>query len=281
MALFNEHADMLPYRGRLNVSELQRFFRPPGAPFEEPKLLVCLVDGEPVAFAQTAVGEGRHEFGIGVGERVGLLRFFLYRRAHRRAAQALLSAVDDDFRDRGTRQVVAFDRLDYHFLPCTCLPDSWLHVLFLLGEAGYETRPVSIASDLDDLPTDPPDCPVDGLRTQVEQLPSGERLPDGWIEVFDGDERVAATKMNCFAAWLNGLLAEQTAYVDGFGVADEYRGRGLARYCLLYALWVMRQWGFTRASLAAEFANHHALLLYDSLGYRKIFTQYVCTRTLD
>ena len=43
----------------------------------------------------------------------------------------------------------------------------------------------------------------------------------------------------------------------------------------------MEQWGYTRASLCGNFDNHRALLLYDSLGYRKIFTQYVLSRQLE
>jgi len=156
-----------------------------------------------------------------------------------------------------------------------------MHVLGQLGEAGYDARPVSIALDLEELPEDPPISPIEGLRTHAEQLPSGERLPAGWIEVFDGDRGVAACKVNCFSEWVNGTLAEQTCYIDGFGVDSESRGRGLAHYCMLYALWVMGQWGFNRASLSVAFTNHRALLLYDSLGFRKIFTQYILSREFD
>lgn len=280
LELFNEHLAMLPYGGTVTESELLRFFEPPGAPFEDSRLLVALCEGEPVAFAQTADGAGRSEFGQWRGEHVGLLRCMLYRRPARRAAQQLLQAVDADMRTRGMDRVMAFDRLDYHRVPCAFLPDTWMHVVALLGEAGYAARPHSLGLDLEALPKEPPAPPVAGLRIAVEQLPSGVDLPAGWIEVFDGDERVSACKMNCFSEWVNGELAATTCYTDGFGVHDQYRGRGLARHCLLYSLWVMRQWGYTRASLSVDLDNRHALLLYDSLGYRQIFTQYVLSRRL-
>jgi ribosomal protein S18 acetylase RimI-like enzyme len=79
---------------------------------------------------------------------------------------------------------------------------------------------------------------------------------------------------------VNGDLAGQTCFTDGFGVHHDYRGRGLARYAMLYSLSVMKEWGYRRATLGVKFDNHHALLLYDSVGYRKIFTQYALSRTL-
>ena len=271
---------MLPYGGQVTEAQLQQFLTPPAAPFADARPLVALSGSEPVAFAQTAEGEGRLDVNQWKGQRLGLLRCMFYRRGHRRAAQEILQAVDADLQERGTDRAMAFDRLDYHFVPCAFLPGTWLHLLVLLGEAGYVARPWNIALDLEQLPAEPLDPPAPGLRTTVEQLPSGVELPAGWIEVFDGDLCVAACKMNCFSEWVNGGLAGQTCYTDGFGVHHAYRGRGLARYCLLHSLWVMRQWGYARATLGALFGNHRALHLYDSVGYREIFTQYVLSRTL-
>jgi hypothetical protein len=197
--LFNEHLAMLPYGGQVSEAQLLQFLAPTGAPFEEARLLVALADGEPVAFAQTAMGEGRGELGQWEGERIGLLRALFYRRGHRQAAQTLLHAVTADLRERGTDRVMAFDRLDYHFVPCAFLPDTWIHVLALLGEAGYTAHPFNIALDIEELPTEPPVLIAEGLRTTVEQLPSGVELPAGWIEIFDCDLVVAACKMNCFS----------------------------------------------------------------------------------
>jgi GNAT superfamily N-acetyltransferase len=277
LGLFNRHLAMLPYGGQVSAPQLRRSLLPPAAPFREARLHVSLCDGEPVAVAQTAVGETREGEPV---ETVGLLRLCLYDRGHRHAAEAVLAAAHDDLRQRGMSRVVAVDRLDYHFFPCCYLPDRWMHVVGLLGEAGYDVRHTHYLMDLEDCDVGEPACPQPGLRTVVEQLPSGVELPAAWIEVFDGDERVAACKMNCFSEWVNGEAAAHTCYTDAFGVHHDRRGLGLARYILQYSLWALHGWGYRRAHLGVRADNHHALLLYDGLGYRTVMTCYLCSRSL-
>ena len=84
---------------------------------------------------------------------------------------------------------LAFDRLDYHFVPSAFLPDIWMHVLALLGEAGYTARPVNIALDLEELPAGPPaplaEVDTGGTAFQrdvwsaLRQIPCGETTSYG------------------------------------------------------------------------------------------------------
>jgi GNAT superfamily N-acetyltransferase len=274
--IFNTHLDDIPYSGAVTPAQFILFLHPPGVDLQHQKIIVAQEKNGITGFAQvaTVIEKGTPH------QETGLIRILLYPRGQRSIGQTLLEAAEHYLKQFNVVQLRALDGLNYYFIPAARLPDRWEHVHALLGFNGYSLKEQGIFMHWRNYTVEEPFCPVPDLKTHIEQLPSGVDLPNLWVEVFRGTQRVGGVKMDCLSYWVNGPEAGYTCYTDAFGVSELERGRGLGRYLLQLALWKMRELGYRHATLDVNIDNYGALLLYAGMGYRRLFTEYLAWKAL-
>ncbi len=78
---------------------------------------------------------------------------------------------------------------------------------------------------------------------------------------------------------LDVSLSEREAFIYGFGVLPEYRGRGYGRQLLARTIQTLIALGKTQIALEVATANKNALSLYHSCGFRETgsYDYYVLT----
>lgn len=69
-------------------------------------------------------------------------------------------------------------------------------------------------------------------------------------------------------------------WTDPIGTAPSYRKRGLARAIVLEALWKLKSRGIEDAVLGVAESNKIARKLYESIGYRAVYTMYDYVKVL-
>ncbi len=63
------------------------------------------------------------------------------------------------------------------------------------------------------------------------------------------------------------------AWVKNFGLVPEFRGRGLGRYLLTWALATFQAAGYQRVGLGADLDNvTNALSVYEAAGFQRLYT---------
>ncbi len=76
--------------------------------------------------------------------------------------------------------------------------------------------------------------------------------------------------------------SDHSAYLLGFGILPEYRGKGYGRAALCEALRFLMERGIKKASLDVVATNAKALSLYQSVGFRELSTMdYYCLEVSD
>jgi ribosomal protein S18 acetylase RimI-like enzyme len=78
-----------------------------------------------------------------------------------------------------------------------------------------------------------------------------------------------ATLSNVVIGKLDVSLGEQSAFIYGFAVLPEYRGRGHGRQILARTIQELLAQGRERIALEVATQNRHALSLYQSCGFRE------------
>ncbi len=156
------------------------------------------------------------------------------------------------------------------------LPSAWPWIGQCLEDAGFTADAPSVLMwcDLSNRDTTLPPVP-DGFELKVGQTfvndhcAGLESEQNKGIYLMDGDE---------FAGWCGSFFSG--AFVEGsdrdylythwFTVSEPYRGLGLGRFLLRYALADGRSNGARGALLLTDVNNFHALNLYRSEGYRPV-----------
>ncbi len=123
------------------------------------------------------------------------------------------------------------------------------------------------------------DCPALVGQRAIEDIIAGHMAsgrfdPDTWYLIEHGDDPVGVMLLNRSSHH----AALEVVY---FGLAAQWRGRGLGRLLLNHALGVARTRGLSQVTLAVDEANEPAMTLYRGLGFAGQTRKVAMMRVLD
>ena len=256
------------------------------------RFIVARRDGEVLGFAHLALWSKETEDLIWIGlhlveeildDRVGLIRFFHYKRGQRRAGQAILEEAENYFRQWGLKQIRVFSYYAYRFclFDRTFLFDSMAHVHALLRANGYRITRGNALLDLRAGPPAEPSPPPHGLDVCTEVEEGRGDLPNATVRLLRGDEEVGSSSAVSHGHYCSAAQARASYYVGWFGTAGPEQGKGLGRYLLQVLLWEMHRIGYENATLYVALDNPVAQLLYTNGGFRLVDNMYVLFKDVE
>ena len=286
--LYNCEISNVPYSHPVSVTQFRaaigRSYM--GAPDEE--LCVVRNDDKVAAFAHiTEETTGNHLY-----ERVGIIRFLLYRRGLPAIGQGLLAEVEERLRLRGVQKARAFADFNYCFYNhCTYrLTDGWDHVLALFGASGYQVQPFNVMMDMEHRELRNPSQRSSGIEVrishedctaeQMPHLPGGIDQPVIRVEAIEQGEVIGVTLiMNLFH--YTGLNNHKNiCEIGALGVKKSERRQGIATHIVLAGLREAASCGLHQAIVETGQQNFGAQLFYQCLGFRRVSCNYTLSKSL-
>ena len=234
--------------------------------------------GEPIALALTTVLAKQHEWGP-MEPGTGILRFLLAPPGAQEQAIAAIRAAQDHLAQVGAHTVLAMHYIFgpvFHNTGCAMLPAAWPwlgHWLFLAGFRARSSE-IRLRRPMKERP-EPLELPAGSeLREHVAEgraLGAPANL-DEWDLYIDGEN--AAQCHNAFGENYVRGAGHDAVHTEWLGVAERFRGRGLARAML--RLGMVRAWdrGSRVATLTTAGINFRAQALYITEGYAQTDTMW-------
>lgn len=234
------------------------------SPLRTQKVFVAVDGGHVLGFVHT--GTAHHD-----DETKGYIRFLWYQRGHRRAGQALLSAVENRFRKKEIRTVQAFAQ-EYTY-PCYHLKPAYLsdrlgHVQALLAFEGYRRARGEVFLDWVDFEHQISARPRADTKVSTKKLDGAGPRPDIQVVAHVRDEIVGTCDCMSLAARTDADEARDWIFTTWLGVEEEHQGKGLGRLLLNRALHEAYALGYRHAAISTASDNHKACLFYSNIGYR-------------
>ena len=256
------------------------------------RFLVARRDGEVLGFAHLALWSKVSDDLIWIGlhlvedildHRVGLIRFFHYKRGQRRAGQAILDEAEDYFRQWGVKQIRVFSYYAYRFclFDRTFLFDSMAHVHALLRANGFRITRGNALLDLRARPPAEPSPPAGGLEVRTEVEEGRGDLPNASVRLLRQEEEIGSCSAVSHGHYCRAGEAQTSYYVGWFGTAGPERGKGLGKYLLQVLLWEMHKLGYDNATLYVALDNPVAQLLYTNGGFGLVDNMYVLFKDME
>ena len=112
-----------------------------------------------------------------------------------------------------------------------------------------------------------PECPLERHRLEIEQLLAGS----GVVALASaGKELVGFVEVSMRVDHVEGTTSAPVAYLEGWYVAEKFRGQGIGRALLAFAeKWAADQ-GFQELASDAELANTHSIRLHKIAGFQEV-----------
>ncbi len=256
------------------------------------RFIVARQDGQVLGFAHLALWSKVSDDLIWIGlhlvedildDRVGLIRFFHYRRGQRRAGQAILNEAERYFRQWGLKQIRVFSYYGYRFclFDRTFLFDSMAQVHALLRANRYRITRGNSILDLRAYRGEEPPSPQGELEVRTEVVQGRGDLPNATVGLWRGDEEIGSSSAVSHGHYCSAGEAQTSYYVGWFGTAAQEQGKGMGKYLLQALLWEMHQLGYENATLYVALDNPVAQLLYSNGGFRLVDNMYVFFKDLE
>ena len=126
------------------------------------------------------------------------------------------------------------------------------------------------------------DAPVDGYAEWAQRMASSDvHDPSQWWLLQVRDDRGSWIT----AGMLQGNRQDEEnggAWIKNLALLPEFRGRGLGRFLLEWALAEFARRGFLRVGLGADLENTtNALRVYDNAGFQRLYTAQRFSRTFS
>jgi aminoglycoside 6'-N-acetyltransferase I len=112
-----------------------------------------------------------------------------------------------------------------------------------------------------------PECPLERHRLEIEQLLAGS----GVVALATvGKELVGFVEVSVRVDHVEGTTSAPVAYLEGWYMAEKYRGQGTGRALLAFAEnWAVDQ-GYRELASDAEIANAGSIRLHKIAGFREV-----------
>lgn len=123
-----------------------------------------------------------------------------------------------------------------------------------------------------------PDCPPERHQLEVDQLLAG--TGEIAIACVDG-EAVGFAEVSIRADHVEGTTSSPVPYLEGWFVAEPFRGRGIGRALLAFAETWARNRGFREFASDADPANAASLRAHAKLGFREVGRSVHFVKTLE
>ena len=112
-----------------------------------------------------------------------------------------------------------------------------------------------------------PDCPPERHQLEIEQLLSGS----GIVTVAAvGNELVGFVEVSVRSDHVEGTAAGPVPYLEGWFVAERFRGQGIGRALLAFAERWATEHGYQELASDAEIGNASAIRLHKRAGFREV-----------
>jgi aminoglycoside 6'-N-acetyltransferase I len=112
-----------------------------------------------------------------------------------------------------------------------------------------------------------PECPLERHRLEIEQLLAGS----GVVALANvGKELVGFAEVSVRVDHVEGTTSSPVAYLEGWYVAEKFRGQGIGRALLAFAeKWAVGR-GFQELASDAELVNAYSIRLHKTAGFREV-----------
>ena len=111
-----------------------------------------------------------------------------------------------------------------------------------------------------------PECPLERHRLEIEQLLAGS----GVVALASvGKELVGLAEVSVRVDHVEGTTSAPVAYLEGWYVAEKFRGQGIGRVLLAFAEKWAAEHGFQELASDAELANANSIRLHKTVGFRE------------
>ena len=239
--------------------------------------------------AFVAIREGAVQAFIHVGltqireENVGVIRFLGYERGARRVGQAVLEKAETYLKAFNVTRIFAFrsqGRYRFYHFEYAFLSDALDHVQGLLGFNGYHRSNGWVFLDWEnyDVTPIPPPIPV---TLSVEWKDERGQRPDSVVKAYRGDEEIGLCTSVSGGEYSSHPDAQDWFHTVYLEIEDEFRGQGLGRSLLQYALQEMKKIGYRHATISTGWDDYRALLFYSNCGYRVADWTYAYEKVLS
>jgi GNAT superfamily N-acetyltransferase len=277
-ALYSSQLLECPYEYEVAEDSFRDAICQPVDGLSDQLLLVAMESTQAVAFVH--IGKGAADDGADV---VGLIRSLILPRGNRGhdAGQALLDAAHEHFIGAGLRSCHIAGRYMY---PCTRtgqVRSTWEHICSLLEENDYRRVPgagwwdVMAWSDMD---LSEPTLGIPEMQVKIggaplfPDEPSHGSAPRVTVRVLCSSEEVGGTEADIWHVPYWHTNAQDACATMGLGVSENERRRGIGRYLMERSLFEMRKAGCKHALLGVLESNEPAKALYQSMGYKTIYS---------
>jgi aminoglycoside 6'-N-acetyltransferase I len=112
-----------------------------------------------------------------------------------------------------------------------------------------------------------PECPLERHRLEIEQLLAGS----GVVALASTEEElVGFVEVSARVDHVEGTTSVPVAYLEGWYVAEKFRGRGIGRALLAFAEKWATEHGYRELASDAEIANASSIRLHKIAGFREV-----------
>ena len=112
-----------------------------------------------------------------------------------------------------------------------------------------------------------PECPLERHRLEIEQLLAGS----GVVALASvGKELVGFAEVSTRVDHVEGTTSAPVAYLEGWYVAEKFRGQGIGRALLAFAEKWAADHGIQELASDAELTNADSIRLHKTAGFREV-----------
>jgi aminoglycoside 6'-N-acetyltransferase I len=112
-----------------------------------------------------------------------------------------------------------------------------------------------------------PDCPAERHALEIEQLLAS----DGVVPLARvGNELAGFAEVSIRRDHVDGTSVSPVPYLEGWFVAEKFRGQGIGRALIEFVENWARQRGFTELASDAELWNNESIRLHGLLSFREV-----------
>lgn len=245
---------------------------------EEEVLFLATNKGKIKAFIHVGIKKYKDDDEDSEEERIGYIRFLGYERGEFQAGQAVLEKAEEHINSFDVKSIIAYASIDESRYPFFGFDYAKLsnyldHIQGILANNAYRTGNGWVFLNWENYTVNPV-LPDQTVKTTVDWTEGRGERANCTVKAHKEKEEVGECQSVCAGVFSRHPDAQDWAYTEWLGIEEDFQGKGLGKFLLLYSLQEMQNAGYRHASISTNLDNYRAILFYSNVGYKVVDWSY-------